>query len=645
MLLCAIMVKKYGNLTIAQTFTYNSSGFAVNDDNDEKCIFCILCSVGEAFAPMQLLNQRYEIVSRLAKGGMGVVYKAVDNVLKRQVAIKEMSQKGLEREELARVTQALQQEAWLLANLHHQNLPRIFDFFMWHETAFLVMELIEGETLDEVLQQARGEGLLVEEVLLIGDQLSAVLGYLHSQQPPVIFRDLKPANVMLTNSGDHLYLIDFGIARFFKVGQFKDTLAFGTPGYAPPEQYGAQTTERSDIYSLGATLHQLLTGRDPSKSETPFHFPSVLAYNPAIPIALDRLLAQMLETDPARRPDSMQFIRHELQAIRRDVQRTAILRSTGEIERIVIPSIVPVPPTPAKPAPGTTLLTYRGHTDSVFRCAWSPDGQYIASCGRDKTVCVWHTATGETAFTYKKHITFVYSVAWSPDGSRIASSSFRKVHLWDATTGGNMVEYGDHAFWVYSISWSPDGLFLVTGGGDGEVHLVNAMSGTNIYKYKGYAKDVWSVAWSQKPESALIVSGSDDRSLRSWDATIGSTPVVYHGHEKEVRSVAWSPDETMVVSGSRDRTVKLWQVATGKEVYTYRGHNKELHAVAWSPDGTTIASAGEDRTVRLWKAATGETIHIYRGHTREVYALAWSPDGTRIASCSDDRTIHIWQAI
>jgi len=176
-----------------------------------------------------------------------------------------------------------------------------------------VMDFIEGETLEKHLNNAKGKCLSVEEVLQIGIQLCSVLGYLHTRQPAIIFRDLKPANIMLTPE-EHLYLIDFGIARHFKPGQTKDTIAFGSPGYAAPEQYGkTQSTPRTDIYSLGVTLHQLLTGIDPS--QTPFQFaPLQLQGQPAV-LELEPLIIQMLDMNENKRPDSMAAIKQELQRI------------------------------------------------------------------------------------------------------------------------------------------------------------------------------------------------------------------------------------------------------------------------------------------------------------------------------------------
>jgi serine/threonine protein kinase len=217
-----------------------------------------------------LLHGRYRVVSQLGVGGFGAVYKAYDTSLhNRIVAIKQIHLHGLTEKEVAKATESFRREVQLLASLKHPGLPAIFEEFEQLGSHYLVMDFIEGETLEEYLAHMGGK-LLLSDVLAIALQLCDILDYLHTRHPPVIFRDLKPANVMRTEQG-HLYLIDFGIARYFKPGQLKDTIAFGSPGYAAPEQYGrTQTTPRADIYSLGALLHSLLTGADPSLQ--PFHF-------------------------------------------------------------------------------------------------------------------------------------------------------------------------------------------------------------------------------------------------------------------------------------------------------------------------------------------------------------------------------------
>src|SRR5947199_3936032 len=179
--------------------------------------------------------------------------------------------------------------------MDHPHLPLVYEHFQTPGHCYLVMDFIAGETLEQYQSQAPNRRLLLSEVLEIGIQLCRVLDYLHSQHPPIIFRDLKPANIMRTPTGQ-LYLIDFGIARYFKPGQAKDTVALGSLGYAAPEQYGtAQTTPRADIYSLGAVLHQLLTGNDPS--EAPFQF-KPLRVDSLLSISdLAALIEEMLDMD------------------------------------------------------------------------------------------------------------------------------------------------------------------------------------------------------------------------------------------------------------------------------------------------------------------------------------------------------------
>jgi len=262
-------------------------------------------------AQSPLLKQRYQRIKQLGIGGYGIVHKALDTEFGgRLVAIKEMSQTEMDGKDRATATEAFKQEAFMLAALTHPNLPSIYDYFTENGRWYLVMSYIEGETLEAYLNRSAGGKLPVEKVLMIGSQLASVLSYLHKRNPPIIFRDLKPSNIMRIPEG-LIYLIDFGIARHFKVGQSKDTIALGSPGYAAPEQYGrAQSTPQTDVYSLGATLHHMLTGIDPSDS--PFnHIPLDLPRYPQLSI----LISCMLEMDPRKRPASMGNIKRELQRI------------------------------------------------------------------------------------------------------------------------------------------------------------------------------------------------------------------------------------------------------------------------------------------------------------------------------------------
>jgi oligopeptide transport system substrate-binding protein len=291
---------------------------------DARCFACgtplddaapVPPSNGERLAPGDLLHDRYRIINQVGTGGYGAVYRALDTRDgDKLVAIKAIHLRGLKPQEAIEATDTFNREVSLLAGLAHPNLPRVYDHFTDVAHWFLVMDFIEGETLEDYIRHTTKTGQLrLSEILEIGIQLCTVLEYLHTRQPPIIFRDVKPANIMRSKHG-HLYLIDFGIARRHKPGQRKDTIALGSPGYAAPEQYGrAQTTAQADIYSLGVTLHQLLTGHDPA--ETPFHLPLLTSFQLALPPKLITLIERMLDLDASQRPENMVAVRQALQDI------------------------------------------------------------------------------------------------------------------------------------------------------------------------------------------------------------------------------------------------------------------------------------------------------------------------------------------
>ncbi|HEU5379202.1 MAG TPA: serine/threonine-protein kinase, partial [Ktedonobacteraceae bacterium] len=261
--------------------------------------------------PRTLLRKRYVIVRAIGRGGMAAVYEARDTRRGTSCAIKEMSLSTVPQNERSQAIQNFLAEARILSRLNHPNLPAFTDFFTEGQRHFLVMEFIDGSTLEELLEANHGS-FSERRVLGWARQLCDVLEYLHGQQPPIIFRDLKPGNIMLTRSG-RIKLIDFGIARLFRFSGSQDTQLLGTPGFAPPEQYGSsQTDERSDIYSLSMTLFQLMTD---SMNEQGFGLKDVHFTFPLISPPVARVLEKATTLKPEDRYESVVVFRRALLGI------------------------------------------------------------------------------------------------------------------------------------------------------------------------------------------------------------------------------------------------------------------------------------------------------------------------------------------
>lgn len=235
-----------------------------------------------------VIDGKYEILTEIGKGGMSVVYLAMDTHLNKQWAIKEIRKKGSGKNDEI-VVNSLLAEANLMKRLDHPSLPRIVDIIDNGITIYVVMDYIEGESLDKILNEygAQPEDLVIGW----GKQLCDALEYLHSQKPPIIYRDMKPANVMLKPEGN-IKIIDFGIAREYKEQSLADTTVLGTKGYAPPEQYSGQTDARSDIYALGMTMHHLLTGIDPRSGEA---YAPVRMWNPELSEGIELIIDKCVQ--------------------------------------------------------------------------------------------------------------------------------------------------------------------------------------------------------------------------------------------------------------------------------------------------------------------------------------------------------------
>lgn len=373
---CSVYCSTCGALNATESQTCRTCGKPMSETLPEALKVPARIPSGQ-LPPQHLLQGRFRILYRIGAGGFGAVYQGEDTEAgNRRVAIKEMSHAGLSPHELQEATDAFHREAQLLRELEHPSLPRIYAHFSEGGHWYLVMDFIQGETLEVYLARQGGQ-LPLKEVFDLGIQLCEVLEYLHTRQPPVIFRDLKPANVMLTPH-QRVYLIDFGIARHFTPGKQHDTVAFGSPGYAAPEQYGkAQTTARSDIFSLGALLHQLLTGTDPS--EQPMRFAPITG---PVPAGLAWLIAQMVDLDADQRPASMAAIKAALERLRETWQSEQVQAQANTASSA--PSVLASPFPPSQPRSKSTwyitlglpivfiiLVTWCGH---FLANATSPTG-------------------------------------------------------------------------------------------------------------------------------------------------------------------------------------------------------------------------------------------------------------------------------
>ncbi len=272
-----------------------------------------------------LLENRYKIEKTLGSGGMGAVYLASDIRLPRQWAIKEMHDEFDTPEGRQQAEESFRAEATLLAQLDHPNLPRISDFFQFEGRHFLVMDFVEGQSLETRLDAG---SLSFKEALDFGKQIAGVLEYLHSRPKPIVFRDLKPANIMIVD-GKSIKLIDFGIARVLRPGASSDTRALGTPGYAAPEQYGrGQSDSRTDIYALGATLHHALSGDDPR--DHPFQFAPFIEKRADVPAALERIVLRAVSLKPELRFQTASDFLQALETLEKDPHTSQLLPQRGQ---------------------------------------------------------------------------------------------------------------------------------------------------------------------------------------------------------------------------------------------------------------------------------------------------------------------------
>jgi WD40 repeat protein/predicted Ser/Thr protein kinase len=601
-------------------------------------------------SPDTVLQSRYRIVRQLNAGGMGIVYEAIDIRFNSQVALKEthFTEEALRKQ--------FEREAHLLYKLRHPAIARVIDHFEEGDGLFLVMDYIEGEDLWQMLEKRRAP-FPVDEVLEWANQLLDALAYLHSQDPPVIHRDIKPQNLKLTTR-NQIILLDFGLAKGF-AGQISRVTTSGsifgfTPTYASMEQIqGTGTDARSDLYSLGATLYHLLTNSIPVDvlsrasarvAEQPDPLRPVNEMNPDVSVELAAVLKKAMELISSKRFGNATEMQAALDKASSAQGQSSNMAATYLPEESTRP-VKSVPSSKRRPLILVLLLVLLVSIAALIFIisrryvktdSQVPNGVADTQQQTDSSLGVWALKATLTGHTEE-----VVAVAFSPDDKTIASGSVdRTVKLWDAETGTLKRTITGHSNSVSSVAFARDGKTLFSGSSDGTIYLWNVQSAALENKLKGHRGDIVALAISL--DGKTLVSGSSDKTIKIWDAQTGALKLTLTGHKSRISDVAFSPDNQTIASSSDDKTVKTWDAQTGALKLTLTGHSDAVYSVEFSPDNKTLASSSKDKTIRIWSSESGALARVVSGSYGQIGNIAFSPDGRLLAGVSSDKTIKLW---
>ncbi len=478
-------------------------------------------------------------------GGMGAVYRARDKNFKaiRLVAVKEMISQVTDAIIRKNIFQIFEREANILATLRHPAIPRIYDYFTIGERAYLILEFVHGKNLEQLLSETQ-TFFPEEQVLSWAVELCDVLEYLHSHKPePIIFRDIKPSNIMNTLQ-NHVSLVDFGIAKVFESGQ-KNTMV-GTQGYSPPDQYRGEATPKVDIYALGATLHHLLTLRDP-QLEAPFSFNErvISEINPNVSKEFAAVVERALEYKPEERYENIVDMKEAL---------INVARKTGTLLHLSIPSAQT-----STRGVGVKPLWIFECEDELRASATYSEGALYIGC-YDNNLYALDAANGEFRWKYptdggipSKPAIFESNVYFGSEDKRLHVISTRSGKVvWTHYTDGP----------VRSSPRIAEGHVFI-GSDDGFLHAVTLTSGRPAWKAEAGSP----VRSTPFVGSELVYFGSESGDF---------TAVDYRGETrwrfKAKRAITSSPVvvDGVVYFGSMDSTLYALDASSGWAVWRFR---------------------------------------------------------------------------
>lgn len=592
---------------------------------------------------------KYELLKEIGRGGMGVVFKARDVQLNRIVALKMIRSAALANsDELQRFAK----EAAAAAQLQHPNIVALYDVSPSDQQPYLSMEYIGGTSLSERVSL----GPLTGRRAAVYLELTArAVHYAHTRG--IIHRDLKPANVLL-DENDQPKVTDFGLAKQMKSrsDQTRTGAVLGTPSYMSPEQAAGskEIGPASDVYSLGAILYELTTGKPPFCGETPLATLNLVAetepiaprlLNPAVDRDLETICLKCLEKDPKRRYDSAESLADDLRRF-----------SAGE----------PISARRVSMLGRAVKWCRRNKALTVFTSI------FVILCGAF-LVYSWHEAYKEKELREQaddakrkaadrldlaQHLLYLSEMRQAQqtlrradyDGTlRILNGRFSfpwaesKLRDWEwyflKDRLQSRLAFGRHDDRAFAVAYHPNGKHLISAGGrlakPGEIKIWELRTGTLLKTLTGHKNVITSL--TVHPDKNILASGSYDQTIKLWNLDTGDEIATLRDHTGTVNQVAFSPNGERLASAGHDLSVRIWDWAgyakePGKSVQKLLGHDGPVTGVAFAPDGKTLASSSRDRSVRLWDLAGGASEKTLLGHAGDVEALAFHPSGKTLIS-------------
>jgi len=555
----------------------------------------------------------YALIEEIARGGMGVVYRAVQTRLNRSVAVKLIRSGELASED---ELQRFRAETRAAASLQHPNIVAIHEVGEHDGQHFFSMDLVEGVNLSELI---RSRQLPIHQAVDIVRTIAGAIQYAHEQG--TLHRDIKPSNILIDESGQP-HVTDFGLAKqatsdsdLTRTGEIP-----GTPSYMPPEQAMGdvdRVSATSDVYSVGAVLYELLTGRPPFRASTAVEtlllvrdaeVVSPRLLNVSVSRDLETICLRCLQKDPSRRYSNAGELAEDL---RRFGDGESILaRPIGDLERTV------------------RWCRRNPRVTQLYCLIVVAMGLVISQWVRaEANSWLASESAAEAAIQERK----AKVAARRADGLRIEERNTRR-----------RAQVAEQRATAAAIELSRLAAAEQQARVDSEKLLYTAQMNIAMQAaQRGNLRRTAELISRYEP-------GTPFADLRGFEwyylwRLVNESGSVSMQHGKYVYAVAVTPDSSKLVTGSASATIQVWEIETGRLLTTMTGHDQSVMAIAVSPDGKLICSGSSDNTVRLWDLESGRPLHSWAGHKKDISDVAFSPDGELIASGSGDSTVRVYR--